>query len=428
MTPKKKILLYIPSLVGGGAEKVVYDIIRNADHDKYEYRVFAHDYSGVYAEKIGAEYLVHVPTRGISDIASHFFDRVSLRLTKGRWKLSEKLKIFVRKKELHRFLEALDMNDDKFAREKATKLFLSKGLTHFRKAIECYQPDLICSHLLYANSTAYVSSLLHSGRGFPAIVAAEHTVRHKHIAESNATDEDKAFWHKLAEATYKAVTVTVCVSDGIKQDLIDSYGVSPASLITIYNGVARGDSNHVGKNRDKNFILSVGRLVKQKQQDQIIQAYAKSGIYKDFDLVILGEGSELESLVRLTEKLNIKKHVFFEGFCDQADSFYSKASCFVFSSAYEGFGLVLVEALANGCPVVSYDCDYGPGEIIKSPEHGVLVPLNRIDLLAEAMIKVVYTDRRTPKSDAKRMAYAQKFSISNMISGYEQCFESVLQA
>jgi glycosyltransferase involved in cell wall biosynthesis len=255
----------------------------------------------------------------------------------------------------------------------------------------------------------------------------EHIARHKHTELFFSSPEDKFFWHKLAEVTYHAVNSIVGVSKGVNQSLIDSYGVSNESLRTIYNGIGGNKAGHIEVHRSRKFILNIGRLLPQKQQDHLLKAYAESGICKDYDLVILGEGPDLESLEQLADKLHVRKYVFFEGFCENVSAYLDKASCFVFSSAYEGFGIVLVEALANGCPVVSYDCDYGPAEIVQSPNHGVLVPVDRIDLLADAILKTVSSEPRSPQSDAERIAYAKTFSIPRMVEGYEQCFESALQ-
>ena len=136
------------------------------------------------------------------------------------------------------------------------------------------------------------------------------------------------------------------------------------------------------------FILGVGRLSREKGFDRLLRAFRGLG-RSDFHLVILGEGEEQLTLVNLARELGVEKYVHFPGFVKDVEIWYRHAACFVLSSRHEGWPNVLMEALANGCPVVSFDCKYGPSEIIQDGENGLLVPEGDVEGLTKAIARVL---------------------------------------
>jgi len=118
-------------------------------------------------------------------------------------------------------------------------------------------------------------------------------------------------------------------------------------------------------------ILGIGRFVPQKDFPLLIRAFARVRQDRDVRLVLLGGDQSDEcqmrhkqELLKLAAELGIQDHVDFPGFATNPYSFLNRASLFVLASRYEGFGNVLVESLACGCPVVSTDCPSGPAEIL----------------------------------------------------------------
>ena len=133
------------------------------------------------------------------------------------------------------------------------------------------------------------------------------------------------------------------------------------------------------------YILSVGRLHPQKNFQLLIRAYAKSKLKNEYNLVILGEGSERAKLERLIEELNLKYKVFLPGRVFNPYVYMKHAKFFVLNSNYEGFPNVLLEALACGTPVISTNCDTGPNEIVEHEKNGLLVPVGDERALVNAM-------------------------------------------
>jgi len=124
----------------------------------------------------------------------------------------------------------------------------------------------------------------------------------------------------------------------------------------------------------RRIVLAVGRFTKVKGFDLLIKAFAGIAIaYADWDLVILGEGPERSDLEAQVEALGLGHRVKLPGRAGNMPDWYARADLFVMSSHFEGFPLVLVEAMAHGCPAVSFDCDTGPRDIIRDEMDGRLV-------------------------------------------------------
>jgi glycosyltransferase involved in cell wall biosynthesis len=106
-------------------------------------------------------------------------------------------------------------------------------------------------------------------------------------------------------------------------------------------------------------------------------------------LMILGEGAERDRLESLIAELGITDDVYLPGFVDDPYAYMKQAAMLVLSSAWEGFGNVLVEAMAVGTPVVSTRCDSGPAEILGDGQYGPLVPVGDVNAMAAAMAQTL---------------------------------------
>jgi glycosyltransferase involved in cell wall biosynthesis len=133
-------------------------------------------------------------------------------------------------------------------------------------------------------------------------------------------------------------------------------------------------------------------------------------------LVLLGQGPETESLKSLAEELGLSERVKFAGFVDNPFKYMANADVFVLSSWYEGFGNVLIEAMATGCPVVSTDCPSGPHEILEGGTYGSLVPIQDPVQMAAA-IDATLSDRPDRATLTER---ADEFSIPRITEQYTE--------
>lgn len=215
------------------------------------------------------------------------------------------------------------------------------------------------------------------------------------------------------KSTYKNQNL-ITVSKGVENDLLD-FGIKPKSVQTIYNPFDFTDiQNQAEKYQvdEKDYIIYVGRFSQEKLHDILIKAYKKSDIGQK--LLLFGDdnnptGKEIRQLVA---DLDLTDRVIFKGFNPNPFPYIKNAKCLVLSSDYEGFGMVLVEALVLGVPVVSTDCPSGPSEILIDELQPFLSPVGDIDALAKNIKKMVENPIKiTPN-------YYQKFSADECAKKY----------
>lgn len=129
--------------------------------------------------------------------------------------------------------------------------------------------------------------------------------------------------------------------------------------------------------QDSKTIVTVGRIEKEKNQASLIRVVAPIlKQYSDWKLEIYGKGSEIGNLKNLINLLDLNKNIFLKGEIKDPSKAFSNSSIFVLTSLYEGFGLVIIEAMAYGVPVVSYNSPCGPAEIIQHNKNGIIIELN----------------------------------------------------
>ncbi len=157
-------------------------------------------------------------------------------------------------------------------------------------------------------------------------------------------------------------------------------------------------------------LVGAGRLGLTKDYETTIRALARVREQLPARLVILGEGPDLARLRALAAELGLADAVAFPGFLANPHAILARADCFVHSARWEGFGNVLVEALAAGTPVVATLCPGGPREILREGEYGRLVPVRDPAAMAEAILATL----AAPPDPAPLIAHAQRFSIAEV--------------
>ena len=139
------------------------------------------------------------------------------------------------------------------------------------------------------------------------------------------------------------------------------------------------------------YVVSVGRLIAQKDHGTLLRAYASSGLRRDYRLIVIGDGPERNRLQMLAEDLGIQDRVDLPGALSNPYPLLSGAALHVLSSRWEGYPNVLLESLALGVPVVATDCPSGPRELLRDGSYGHLVPVGDIVAMAHAMDEAVNT-------------------------------------
>jgi glycosyltransferase involved in cell wall biosynthesis len=146
-------------------------------------------------------------------------------------------------------------------------------------------------------------------------------------------------------------------------------------------------------------LIAVGRLAYEKGFDLLLRALKKvsnRGV-AGWELNILGNGSLREELEKLNTKLELENQVHFLGHVPNPYPYMARSDLFVHASRWEGFGMVIVEALALGVPVIATSCPGGPKEILDSGGYGRLVPPENLDALAEAIEELIINPEERKK-------------------------------
>lgn len=160
------------------------------------------------------------------------------------------------------------------------------------------------------------------------------------------------------------------------------------------------------------FILAVGRLEQQKRFDLLIAAFAQSQARQHCQLFIVGRGSQQVALQQQISALAMTERVKLLGFDPNPYKYMAKAEFQVMSSDYEGYPLVLIEALSLGCPIVATDCPTGPREIIRHGENGLLVEKGNVHALAAGIDTLFFDVALRAKMRTQAIASVQANDIS----------------
>ncbi len=223
---------------------------------------------------------------------------------------------------------------------------------------------------------------------------------------------------RFLRAFYPSADAVVAVSHGVAKGLSDATGFPLRRIQVIYNPVitadlvaaAAGPPGHPWlADGGPPVVLGVGRLTRQKDFESLVRAFARVRQQRPVRLLILGEGEERPALQALVRELGLDSDVALPGFVAGAPRCMARAAVFVLSSAWEGLPTVLIEALAVGTQVVATDCPSGPREILRGGELGRLVPPGDVPALAEGILAALAGSvRRVPLSELRE--YTQEIA------------------
>jgi glycosyltransferase involved in cell wall biosynthesis len=240
---------------------------------------------------------------------------------------------------------------------------------------------------------------------------------------------------RIKSALYRNATRILAVSDGVAEDLARTIGVSRDKLDVIYNPIvdeeldslAEEAVDHPWFDEEVPVILAAGRLVDQKDYPMLLEAFSLLRRRTAARLVILGDGELRQSLRNLAEKLGIDGDVAFLGFVPNPYRYMRRCSVFALSSRFEGFGNVIVEAMACSVPVVATDCPSGPSEIITDGADGFLVPVGDAGSMANALQRLLENSELRAKIGKEARRRSRDFSIQAAVSSYEALMASLVQ-
>lgn len=281
------------------------------------------------------------------------------------------------------------------------------------KIIKNFEPDVVHSHMVHANI-------------FTRLVRITTSIR-KLICTAHNSDEGGGSRMLAYRFTHNLADLTTNVSNEAVQAFIEKKAVPGSDIITTYNGIDlnRFFYNSKAKNKILNelnlntnsyLILAVGRFSEQKDYPNLLHAFKalKNKSLGDIKLIIAGDGELRSEIEKIIDELGLKQDIHLLGRRNDIPDLMSAADLFVLSSKYEGFGLVVAEAMACKTLVVATDCG-GVAEVLNNDQF--LVPPSNSNVLAKKMYcALTLSQEEKNKNIIKNLCHIEKnFSLEKII-------------
>lgn len=305
------------------------------------------------------------------------------------------------------------------------------AIAGLRDRIRRDRPDLLLSTFVAANIGAMLATRGMAGR--PPVILRE-TNTHRHRPDFPAVLRWGARW------AYPRAERVIALSEGVRRELIESYRLDPARTVTLHNPVEVSDMAAAAaaarsepppwRDRlagDAPVVIGIGRLVPQKGFDLLIEAVAALAD-RSVRLVILGDGPQGAALRTLGDARGLGPRLYMPGHVRDPARWLAHADLFVLSSRWEGFGHVLVEAMACGAPVLATDCPYGPADVLREGESGILVAPGRAEDLSSAMARLLRDSALRRRLAAAGRERARIFEADRIAAAYADLFDATSRA
>ena len=275
------------------------------------------------------------------------------------------------------------------------------------------KPDIFFTALHNSNIVASISHKI--ARSKSKLVLKECNNFSEKIKKMNFVE--KFLIKFLINLTYTRSNFIIAPSKGIKKDFLNYFKKFYFKTKVIYNPISVKQiiKNSKIKNKlffKKNFIISIGRLEKQKNYDCLIKAFYLLKL-KNLFLVIIGEGKERKNLSNLIKKLCLNLRVKLIGYKKNPFYYLDKSKLFVLSSNFEGMPNSLLEAMALNKKIVSTNCNYGPSELLKNEKYAKLTKINNPKHMADS-IEYILNLKGKPNYSKK----LEKISIQKISEQY----------
>lgn len=407
-TQPARISFLLDNLAGGGAEKVILNLARGFARLGHHVDLLVCKVEGVLSNSIPAGVNL-VPLESASPVRGLLYamkgDPAGVRQIMGAVVNSSKLRI----PKGFRYIPAI------------------------AEHLKANKVDVLLSALPKSNINAVLAK--HCCKAMTRVVVGAHINLSTQILESRSRGRNRLqHLQPVIQRCYRRADAVVAVSNGVEKDIVRYLGLPPEHVTTIYNPIGIPEMEALSRESLDHpwfeygtvpVILGVGRFVAQKDFPLLLRAFAKVRQCRNVRLILLGgdetsgpQAEHRKELLGLADRLGVGEDFEMPGFKVNPYPYLRKASVFVLSSRYEGFGNVVVEALLTGCPVVSTDCPSGPAEILHDGEFGRLVPVDDETALADAICDTL----DSPRNGEFLKVRGKVFSIERAVESYSKIF------
>jgi GalNAc-alpha-(1->4)-GalNAc-alpha-(1->3)-diNAcBac-PP-undecaprenol alpha-1,4-N-acetyl-D-galactosaminyltransferase len=282
-------------------------------------------------------------------------------------------------------------------------------IVKLRRAILSTRPELVISYMDCTNISVLLAT---HGLGLP-VIATEHADPNNNFIGEGRELLRRRLYPQASYVTVLAEETLDYFSSiaGIRSRIIPNAVTPP-----VFSPTAEIPKRKIGKT-----LMAMGRLAHEKGFDLLLNAFALvTETHPDWTLEIVGEGPARPYLESCVQRRRISARVQMPGFTSRPFDALRRADLFALSSLDEGFPSVLVEAMACGLPVVSFDCPSGPRHIIRHGVDGILVPERDPNALAAALDRLMGDERELKRLAARAPEVSQRFSMEGVMSMWEE--------
>ena len=291
------------------------------------------------------------------------------------------------------------------------------------------RPDVLMSSLNHNNIIALLAKAVARSRS-KVIICQHNALSHEAAEMGSWKFRVVPLFYGLLSPLAAGI---VAVSRGVAEDMARASRIARDRITVIYNPVVTDDfqtrlealapdpwlDDTAGR---VPVFVNAARLVPQKDHATLLRAFALVARRMPARLLVLGNGPLHADLEALSRELGISEHVRFAGFVANPLPYFRRAAAFVMSSRYEGFGNVLIEAMACGTPVITTNAPYGPSEIVDNGRYGRLVPPQDPQALADAFD----ADLRSVWTAQTLQERASHFTVRSAAGQYRDLMHRVL--
>lgn len=240
---------------------------------------------------------------------------------------------------------------------------------------------------------------------------------------------------KKYKKQYKKYSKIFAITRVMKEEFINKVGIDEKKVELVYNPIDLKLIEKKAENVEKkyenylkqDYFLQVSRLTQQKQPEHLVDIYYKlkqAGIKEK--LYFIGDGEKKEIIKQKIKEYNLENDIILLGQIENPYPFFKNAKLFVHTAKYEGLPTVLLESLALGTPVVSYDCPTGPRDILgKNSEYGELISLNDKDMFVEKVLELMNSKEKYEKYKNLSLIRANDFSMENNKVKLKELIENI---